>query len=110
MNFKAPITIYNASAGSGKTYTLVQIYLTHLLGSRRPDAYSSFLAITFTNKAVAEMKQRIIEALIAFSDEAIVSNPPDMLVQISEATDLSIETLQRNSKRALKHVLHHYAQ
>jgi len=55
--------IINASAGSGKTYTLVLYYLIELLGSKNSRPYRQMLALTFTNKAVNEMKARILEAL-----------------------------------------------
>jgi ATP-dependent helicase/nuclease subunit A len=62
---KGTLTIYNASAGSGKTYTLAAIYLKHLFKSRYN--YRRILAVTFTNKATAEMKSRIIENLFKLS-------------------------------------------
>ena len=49
-------TIYNASAGSGKTYTLVKEYLKILFQTNHQEKFKHILAITFTNKAVAEMK------------------------------------------------------
>src|SRR5690554_2400169 len=59
--------IYNASAGSGKTFTLVKEYLLLLFSNDKEDNYRNILAVTFTNKAVAEMKSRIIDNLAAFS-------------------------------------------
>ncbi len=83
---KGKLTVYKASAGSGKTYTLAYEYIKMLLGvknsdgryvlnSRRylPDggvrsrAHSHILAITFTNKATAEMKERIVKELYALT-------------------------------------------
>ena len=58
---KGTLTIYSASAGSGKTYTLTEIYLTSLFRSRYN--YRKILAVTFTNKATAEMKSRILDNL-----------------------------------------------
>jgi ATP-dependent helicase/nuclease subunit A len=55
------LNIYKSSAGSGKTYTLVREYLR--IAFERTDKYRNILAITFTNKAAAEMKSRILEAL-----------------------------------------------
>ena len=52
--------IIKASAGSGKTYTLSHTYLDYLLHSDDPWAYRHLLAVTFTNKATAEMKERIL--------------------------------------------------
>lgn len=76
------LTLQRASAGSGKTYTLAKTFIRLLLsapsgdGSRRlrhpketKDTLPRILAITFTNKATAEMKQRILSALAAIGDE-----------------------------------------
>ncbi|MEM7509850.1 MAG: UvrD-helicase domain-containing protein [Bacteroidota bacterium] len=62
-----PLTIYKSSAGSGKTYTLVQEYLKIVL--LEPYLYKKVLAITFTNKATEEMKNRIIDALSVLAYE-----------------------------------------
>lgn len=62
--------IYIASAGSGKTFTLVQAYLTILFRAAHygnPNVYRNILAITFTNKACQEMKDRIIDELTAIA-------------------------------------------
>lgn len=59
----AKVDIYKASAGSGKTHTLTRKYLQYLLQSGDPDAYRHILAVTFTNKATDEMKQRVLETL-----------------------------------------------
>ena len=69
MSPSANYTIYNASAGSGKTYSLVKAYLQIILSSKHPDLFRQLLAITFTNKAVFEMKNRIIELLGVFSED-----------------------------------------
>lgn len=55
--------IMKASAGSGKTYRLAQTYIDMLLGSNDRYAYRHLLAVTFTNKATAEMKGRILSYL-----------------------------------------------
>ena len=62
---------YNASAGSGKTTNLVAEYLTVCL--KAPDSYRHVLAVTFTNNATAEMKERILQTLndFAFTEPAI---------------------------------------
>ena len=62
--------IINAAAGSGKTYTLVLYYLQELLGSKTLRPYRQMLALTFTNKAVNEMKTRILEALEDLSKDS----------------------------------------
>ena len=55
--------ILKASAGSGKTYQLSHTYIDLLLASREPHPYRHILAVTFTNKATAEMKSRILRDL-----------------------------------------------
>ena len=63
------LLVYKASAGSGKTFTLAVHYIRQLIED--PYAYRRILAVTFTNKATAEMKERILEQLygIATADE-----------------------------------------
>ena len=56
----SPVTICRASAGTGKTYTLAAYYVGLLLSG---EDYRSILAITFTNKATAEMSERILHYL-----------------------------------------------
>ena len=55
------LLVYKASAGSGKTFTLAVEYIKHLIAD--PHAYRHILAVTFTNKATAEMKERIVQTL-----------------------------------------------
>jgi ATP-dependent exoDNAse (exonuclease V) beta subunit len=102
-------TIYNASAGSGKTFTLVKEYLKILFGSNHPEKFKHILAITFTNKAVAEMKERIIETLKFFSEDSILSNPSDMFNAICDELQLEPNIVHRKSKNALNSILFNYA-
>jgi ATP-dependent exoDNAse (exonuclease V) beta subunit len=104
-----PFKIYNASAGSGKTFTLVKAYISRILKSKNESYYQHLLAITFTNKAVAEMKKRILENLVSFTSPEVANNPPEMLVQIAETLELSFEEIRLQSIRIVKHLLHHYA-
>ena len=62
------LTIYKASAGSGKTYRLAMDYINLLL--HNPSSYESILAVTFTNKATAEMKRRILMELWAVTQDS----------------------------------------
>ena len=55
------LLVYKASAGSGKTFTLAVEYIKLLI--LNPRAYRQILAVTFTNKATAEMKERILSQL-----------------------------------------------
>lgn len=102
---KHAFEIYNASAGSGKTYTLVKEYLKIILTAQRDDAYKNILAITFTNKAVNEMKSRIVITLQNFAQDG---NSP-MLLDIARETGLSPVTIQEKSKRIIKNIIHNYS-
>ncbi len=101
-------TIYNASAGSGKTYTLVKSYLLVLFRSKNPEAFKRILAITFTNKAVTEMKTRIIETLKLFSNTP-TSIDNDMFTDICNELDIEPDLLKIKSKHILNSILHNYA-
>ncbi|MBU3820552.1 UvrD-helicase domain-containing protein [Flavobacteriaceae bacterium XHP0103] len=102
-------TIYNASAGSGKTFVLVKEYLKVLFKSNNPNQFKHILAITFTNKAVAEMKERIIETLKQFSDASILDSHNSMFKLISEELDIEPKTLHYKSKKVLNTIVHNYA-
>jgi ATP-dependent exoDNAse (exonuclease V) beta subunit len=106
---KHAFSIYDASAGSGKTYTLVKEYLKIILLSKKPDAYRNILAITFTNKAVHEMKSRVVESLSEFAQE----NPSDKALQlmqdISVDTGLSLASITEKAKSIIKNLIHNYA-
>ncbi|GGW24857.1 UvrD-helicase domain-containing protein [Arenibacter certesii] len=106
---EAPYKIYNASAGSGKTYTLAKEYLKIILSSDFNKSYRNILAITFTNKAVNEMKQRILGSLFAFGKLGNTSEAPPMLLDISKELGVEIQILQNRAKQTLKEILHNYA-
>ncbi len=105
---QASFSIYNASAGSGKTYTLSKEYIKILLKSSSNEAYRKILAITFTNKAVEEMKTRIIFYLLEFSKEDTSLKAFDLLQDISDETSLSIGTIKEKSKGIIKSIIHNY--
>ncbi|WP_298492929.1 exodeoxyribonuclease V subunit beta [uncultured Algibacter sp.] len=109
MHQKHPFTIYNASAGSGKTYTLVKEYLKILFTSKHSEPFKNILAITFTNKAVAEMKERIIKTLTSFSDDAILNDEDAMFKSICEELQMEPINLHQKSKLLLNNILHNYA-
>ncbi|MFD2563445.1 UvrD-helicase domain-containing protein [Aquimarina rubra] len=109
MTSQSPFTIYNAAAGAGKTYTLVKTYLIALLTGEFRDAYKNILAITFTNKAVAEMKTRVLENLVGISSEQTTSKYKLLLNDIIQETGLEEHILKRKADRILKNILHNYA-
>lgn len=106
---KTAFSIYNASAGSGKTYTLVKEYLRILLTANANDAYRRILAITFTNKAVEEMKGRIIMNLSDFAKDEPGDRAGALMQVLSQETGLSLATIKDKSKAIIKHIIHNYA-
>ena len=101
-----PFKIYKSSAGSGKTFTLVLSYLTIILKDAELDKFKKILAITFTNKASKEMKERILEGLEKLSS----GEDPNFSDVYQKTTQLSLEQLQEKSKNLLKRILHNYGQ
>lgn len=113
-------TIYKSSAGSGKTFTLVKEYLALALNdaAEMPQAYRHILAVTFTNKAASEMKERIIKSLkeLAEPDYSKVSvGTQNLLVELKKQESLNAQgnlddaTLRKRSQRVLTAILHNYS-
>ena len=67
------LTVYKASAGSGKTFTLAVEYIKLLVAD--PFAFRKTLAVTFTNKATEEMKMRILSQLYGIAHQLPSSQP-----------------------------------
>ncbi|WP_100611233.1 UvrD-helicase domain-containing protein [Confluentibacter lentus] len=109
MNALNYFNIYNASAGSGKTFTLVKEYLKILFASNNPNYFKNILAITFTNKAVAEMKERIIETLVKFSEESILTSSNSMFNSICDELNIQPIELHKKSEKLLNTIIHNYA-
>ena len=105
----APFQIFNASAGSGKTFLLVQQYLTKLLSGRTDEYFNRMLALTFTNKAVFEMKYRILLKLhdLAFKNDSAQDDP--MGEALLETLAITPQELKHRAKRSLQTILHDYA-
>lgn len=99
------ITVYSASAGSGKTYTLTREYLQLALGSDYKFAYKHILAVTFTNKATGEMKSRIIKELAQLKEGKETSIGKEISTQLS----ISPEILKSRSEHVLSSILHNYS-
>ncbi len=106
---KPAFSIYDASAGSGKTYTLVKEYLKIILSSSKNDAYRNILAITFTNKAVHEMKRRVVESLTEFAKDNPSEKAQQLMHDIHAETGLSLQTIQEKAKSIIKNLIHNYA-
>ena len=104
----ASFKVFSASAGSGKTYALVQSYLEVLLSASHPSVCKKILAVTFTNKAVEEMKSRILKTLADFADLNILRAPSPMFIKLSDVLNLSAEVVHERSKNGLLYIAHHY--
>jgi len=103
-------TVYKSSAGSGKTFTLVKEYLKIVLVN--PSKFRHVLAITFTNKAANEMKERIIGSLKTIADydkfpESIAVQ--FMLPEIAKETGNEKPIIANNAKKVLSYILHEYS-
>ena len=83
MHQASTFQVYNASAGSGKTFTLVKEYLKVILSTEDRFKFRQILAITFTNKAAAEMKERIMKNLQLFSE----GESNDLLSKLKQERD-----------------------
>jgi len=103
----APFKIYSASAGSGKTYTLTKAYLKIIL--TKPKGYRKILAITFTNKAVNEMKHRILDSLFNFGRPEIPKESKAMYEEICIELQIEPLVLKQRSRSILKEILHNYS-
>ncbi len=103
----SPFKIYNASAGSGKTHTLTKAYLKIILAS--PKNLGNILALTFTNKAVGEMKHRILDSLYQFGQTTDMAAANPLFISLLDELALDVETLRKKAKQTLKEILHNYA-
>jgi len=97
------LTIYSASAGSGKTFHLARIYLSHLFRSRYN--YRKILAVTFTNKATAEMKSRILDQLNCLA----TGENSEYLDDLVKETGRTEEAIRKEAGEILHAILHDFS-
>ena len=123
MNKSKTLTVYNASAGSGKTYTLALKYIALALKGEAFDNeetgrteyrfskndYTHILAVTFTNKATAEMKGRILKYLFALANPSFrEADDLGFLQKIMVETCLTEAEVQRRSAETLEAIMQDY--
>ncbi len=96
------LTIYKASAGSGKTFTLAREYLKIMFSSDK--AFAGILAVTFTKKATAEMSERILSELYLLAS----GNESGHLSSLIEEYKLSENEVRQKADFYLKRILHNY--
>ncbi|MFT5955833.1 MAG: ATP-dependent helicase/nuclease subunit A, partial [Cyclobacteriaceae bacterium] len=99
-----PFQVYRSSAGSGKTYTLALAYLKLALAS--PLTFQQILAVTFTNKATAEMKHRILEILSLLAQ----GKEHSMRGELRQTLLLSDAQLSSRAVETLSMILHRFGQ
>ena len=103
-----PLVIFNASAGSGKTYTLVETYLLLIL-KEDIQTFSKIIAMTFTNKAALEMKVRILETLDELSyPEKYEEKSINYAEKLGKKIGLTKEDVALKCKKILFKILHNY--
>lgn len=97
------LTIFSASAGSGKTYNLAKEYLKTVFSSR--NSFRHVLAVTFTNKATAEMKNRILEQLYFIS----TGKSEEYTKVLVRHTGKSEEWIRTEARNILNAILNDYS-
>ncbi len=98
------LTVYKASAGSGKTFTLATEYIKLLISN--PQQYRNILAVTFTNKATEEMKLRILSQLYGIWKKLPSSD--SYLKVICQSSGISPEIASKQAGIALQNLIHNY--
>ena len=104
MGNNSHLTVYKASAGSGKTFRLAVQYITMLI--KQPEEYRHILAVTFTNKATAEMKQRILSQLYGIGHN--LPGSASYYNEVKRAVTFNEQTVRHNALLALDMILQDY--
>ena len=103
-------TVLHSSAGAGKTHALVKHYLTLCLSEDAPAVYRKVLALTFTNKAAGEMKERVILYLDELSSLNLEDGRMlDVMNHLTTKTGLAPSVIAERAARCLRHMLHHWS-
>ncbi|MDO5509722.1 MAG: UvrD-helicase domain-containing protein [Weeksellaceae bacterium] len=105
-NSQKNFLLYDASAGSGKTFTLVRNFLSQLLRDPNSKSFQHILAVTFTNKAANEMKSRIIGKLQELKEGTATT---DDYVFFQEVTQLDKANITKRAEQVLNNILHNYS-
>ena len=105
MKKSSSFQVYNASAGSGKTFTLVKEYIKVLLNSDDIFSFQKILAITFTNKAAGEMKERVLSSLEDFAD----GKENDLFNVLIKEISIDKNLIKQRSEKILDAILKNYA-
>ena len=102
--------VYQASAGSGKTYTIVKEYLKLCLKNEESTSnFKHILAITFTNFAANEMKAKIIRQLVKIIKSDPNTEAQGMETDLVKELDISREVLRKNSQTLFLKIIYNYS-
>ena len=102
--------VYQASAGSGKTYTIVKEYLKLCLKSQAAVGnYSQILAITFTNMAANEMKDKIVKQLVGIIDSSTSQAPSGMEADLIKELGITRDELKANAHSLFLRIIYDYS-
>lgn len=102
--------VLHSSAGAGKTHALVKHYLRHCLGTSDHGAYRHVLALTFTNKAAAEMKERVMRYLEGLAEGGPFHGPlADVAEELQRESGIDGAELAHRAAVVQKHMLHHWS-
>ena len=109
MNTNANFKVYQASAGSGKTFTLIKEYLKLCLKDKASVGnYQNILAITFTNATANEMKEKIVNNLCEITGLK-PAKQEDMKLTLMKELDITEEELKSNAQALLTCIMHDYS-
>lgn len=97
--------IINSSAGSGKTFNLAVEFISKILSEKDPNHFKKMIALTFTNKASSEMKDRILQYLLELKND----NNESLKKIFLEKTGLEPGLIQKKSEMSLKRILDNYS-
>ena len=109
MDFYHPMNVCRASAGTGKTFTLAAYYVGLLLSG---ESYRNILAVTFTNKATAEMKERILGYLYGIAtgtgDEAFLKKALELTMTHPDPPYKGRESVRARAEQCFREMLLDY--
>ncbi|WP_185872358.1 UvrD-helicase domain-containing protein [Blattabacterium cuenoti] len=109
MIIPSTLKIYNASAGSGKTFFLVKNYLYVLLKSPYPDEFKRVLALTFTKKSSEEMKKRILQCIKEFSNKIVKKEYYSLFDHLMKDLKFTKNQLYERSQKILYSILYDFS-
>ena len=105
LSLQQQLTVYKASAGSGKTFTLATEYIKLLIAN--PQSYRSILAVTFTNKATEEMKMRILSQLYGIWKQ--LPDSQSYMGKITNELKITDSIAAKRAGTALSYLIHNYS-